>query len=244
MEDKQARLIVAIDGPAAAGKGTIAYLIARKWHLLNLDSGACYRAVAWLARAHNIGIDAAHEDAIVSLLDTQPIQFRSNALAEGPKAYVFVGGVDVTSAIREEEISRLVPIVGEMVRVRAFVNALQHQLVAQTERGVVIEGRDTGSVVFPEAQLKYFLTASLEVRAQRRHAELVDRGKAVTFEQVYSDLQERDRHDTEREYSSLRIAPGAVVIDNSSQTIEQVIEQMSAAIALFLPPLSEIQEPK
>lgn len=224
------KLIITVDGPAAAGKGTISYLIARKYGLNHLDSGAFYRAAAWLGRHHHLALDEAHEMDLVQLLKQVPIVLTPNTQLDGPKVLVQCGDVNVTKQIRSEEISNLAAVVGGMPQVRVVIKAMQRRAAEHSPKGVVAEGRDTGIVIFPEADLKFFLTAAPEVRAQRRHAELTERGVAITFERVYSDLQQRDLRDTEREYSALRVADDAEVIDTTTMTIAQVVDKMSRRI--------------
>lgn len=224
------KIIITVDGPAAAGKGTVAYLLARKYNLINIDSGAVYRAVAWLAQKYDVPLDEFHEQQIVQLIPRHPIEFIPNPIESGPKCYVRVGGTDVTQLIRTEEISDIAPVVGAMSDVRDMVAELEHKLADQSEKGVVVEGRDTGVIVFPEADLKFFLSCNPEIRAQRRFAELREAGVAITLEQVYSDLQERDRRDSESPHAAIQIPSDAQVIDSSALTIEQVVTMMATKI--------------
>lgn len=230
----RSKLVVTIDGPAASGKGTISYLIARRYGLANIDSGACYRAVAWLAMQHHIKLDQQSVDQLVKLLDQYPLSFTSNSQAMGPKSIIKVGQIDITDQIRNSDIDHNASLAGTLLPIRKLLQDYQRQLIQQTPRGAVLEGRDTGSVVYPEADLKFFLTSSVEVRAQRRHAEYVEAGQDISFEQIYSEIAERDRRDTERAYSALRIAEGAIVIDSSNNTIDMTVDQISAYIDEYL----------
>lgn len=218
------KLILTIDGPAAAGKGTISYLVAHRYGLLHLDSGAFYRAAAWLAGRYSQPVTLDNEQAIEQLLQQYPISVQPASDDGQRQVVVTCDGQDISQAIRAEGIGQLAAVIGGMMTVRQRLTQMQRQLATSSPKGVVAEGRDTGIMVFPEAQIKIFLTAAPEVRAHRRHAELAEAGQMVDYEQVYSDLQERDRRDTERQYSSLRVPPQALVIDSSAMTIEQIME--------------------
>lgn len=228
------KLIMTIDGPAAAGKGTISYLISRKYGLQHLDSGAFYRAATWLAIHRGIPMNETSEPRIVEALKQFPIELTTDMSGLSRQVTVHCADQDITDQIRAEHISQLAPIVGGMQLVRQQITSLQRIIAEKSIRGVVAEGRDTGIVVFPEAQLKFFLTAAPEVRAQRRHAELVDSGLQISFEQVYSDIQDRDRRDTERVFSALRAAENSKVIDSTDLTLEQVVSQINGYIDTVL----------
>ncbi len=230
----QRRLVITIDGPAGSGKGTISYLVARRYGLDNIDSGACYRAVAWLALQHNIRLNEQSVAQLVELLNKFPITFTANPQDTGPKSYIKVGDQDVTDHIRNSQVAEAASLAGTLLPVRQLMKDYQRQLVKQTKNGAVLEGRDTGSTVYPEADMKFFLTSSVEVRAQRRHVDYIDAGQDISFEQVYSEIAERDRRDTERAYSALRLAEGAVVIDSTNNTINQTVEQISRYIDKYL----------
>jgi cytidylate kinase len=228
------KLIVTIDGPGAAGKGTIAYLLARRYGLLDIDSGALFRAVTWLAMEHDLPIDEEHQSAIVALAAKQAIELIE---VEGVtlKMGVTVNDRDISQAIRSEALGRVVPKVSVLPEVRAYVERQQHALAASAATGVVIEGRDTGTVVFPQAQVKIFLTASPEERAHRRHAELIERGKQVALEEVYADLVARDLADTERTLSPLTKPTDAVVIDSTNLRIDDVVDKIGSLVEAYLP---------
>ncbi len=223
-------LIVTIDGPSAAGKGTISYLLSKRFGLMDIDSGALFRAITWLALREKIAIEPDNGQKIALLAKRHKIRLLSQDVESVLKMGVMVDETDVSKVIRTEALSRVVPLVSQMAEVREVVLDLQHKIAAAAPKGVIIEGRDTGTVVFPQAQVKVFLTASAEERAQRRHAEFVSQGKEITFEEVYSDLVARDFADTERTLSPLTKPDGAVVIDSTGKTIEDVVEKISTLI--------------
>lgn len=224
------KLIVTIDGPGAAGKGTLAFLLAKRFDLLDIDSGALFRAITWLVLKHEIPLYAEHGASMAQLAGQHRIRL-VQAEPGGPmRMGVLIDDQDVSKAIRTESLSRAVPLVSAQPEVREVVMELQHAMVNEADKGVIIEGRDTGTVVFPAAQIKVFLTASAEERAGRRHAELIERGQQVTFEQIYSDLVARDLADVERTLSPLTKPHDAVLIDSTGKTIEWVMEKVAALI--------------
>jgi cytidylate kinase len=224
------KLIITIDGPAAAGKGTIAFLLARRYDLLDIDSGALFRAITWLAMQHKLIVDKEHEHKIATLATQHHIVLVPAERGSVMRMGVTVDGQDISQAIRTEALSNEVPKVSALAAVRAVVLDLQRKMVAVADKGVVIEGRDTGTVVFPAAQVKVFLTASAEERAGRRHAELIEQGRQATFEEVYSDLIARDLADVERTLSPLVKPADALLVDSTGTTIEEVVERLSKVI--------------
>jgi cytidylate kinase len=221
--------IITIDGPAAAGKGTIAYLLSRRYGFMDIDSGAIYRAMALIVRRAGLVAEPTNEVKIVSLLDQHKITLVHSDIISG-RMGVMVDREDVSEVIRTEELTNLVPGVSALAGVRKIVASIERELATGAQKGAVIEGRDTGTTVFPEAQLKIFLTATPEERAQRRHAEFIGRGKTITFEEVYSDLMARDIADIERTLSPLTKAKDAIVIDSTGMMIEEVLEKLSGLI--------------
>ena len=217
---KRRRPVVAIDGPTAAGKSTVARGVARRLGLLYVDTGAMYRSVAVTALRR--AIDLGDADAVTRLANSMVIEFRPAATGGEPSNRVLVDGEDVTEAIRTPEASDAASRVSVIGGVREAMVARQR--VMGTDGGVVMEGRDIGTVVFPDADVKIFLNASLEVRARRRHAELLARGQTVDLEEVRRSEAERDRRDETRTHSPLRPAEGAVVLDTTTTTAEEVAE--------------------
>src|SRR5207302_4097237 len=196
--------IVAIDGPAGAGKSTVARQLARRLGFSMIDTGAIYRSVALAARRAGVGWD--DDEGLRKLLDKGlPISF----VAE-PEERVLLNGEDVTQAIRTPEISRGASVVSARPVVREKLLGLQRSLGLQASKGAVLDGRDIGTVVFPEATVKFFLTASDDARAQRRHAEFSEKGLDVPLQEVLGDQRRRDQHDRERAIAPLRAAPDAI----------------------------------
>jgi cytidylate kinase len=209
---------VAIDGPMGSGKSTVAREAARRLGFHYVDSGAMYRAVAVAALRR--GVDPDDAPALSRLVDDVHLEFEPQP--DGG-ARVRVNGEDVTSDLRRIEVNRIVAKVARVPRVRAKLAALQRALGEQG--GVVMEGRDIGSVILPDAAVKVFLTASLPVRARRRQAELAA-GGAMPLADVERIIEEDDRIATTRPVAPLRIAPGATVIDSSDLSIDQVVAQI------------------
>ena len=207
------KIVVAIDGPAGAGKSTIAKLVAEKLGYAYIDTGAMYRSVAWKFLQTGKGFDEA---LISTLAKTMVIEFKPEASVNR----VFVDGAEVTDAIRSAEVTANVSRV-------AAIGAVREAMVAQQRRmgesgGVLMDGRDIGTVVFPNAQLKIFLTASVEERALRRYKELMAKGQDVDLAQLKEDIASRDKQDSERAISPLRQAEDALLLDTSHMNIEQV----------------------
>lgn len=215
-------MIIAIDGPSGAGKSTVAKAVAKKLDFSCLDTGAMYRAVAWQALQDGVSLD--DEGALGAIAREQDIEFGHEQGDPIPKR-VFIGGVEVTQAIRTAEIDKAVSPVSAARPVRKA-------LVAQQQRighagNYVVEGRDIGTVVFPEAEVKVFLTASDEERAHRRVRQNVDRGiGSIDYDEVLADLQRRDAHDSSRATSPLEPAEDAVHLDSTDSYIEDVIESI------------------
>jgi len=215
-------LIVAIDGPSGVGKSTLSKLLSLDLGYINLDTGAMYRAVA-LASV-NKGIEANDHDALRQLCDEIVIEFARGDKLES----VLLNGEDVSEQIRTPEISLLTAAVAACHDVREAMVARQRVLGAAG--GVVLEGRDIGTVVFPNADIKFFLKASAEVRGQRRFLELQAKGVDVDLARTIAEVQARDIADTSRANSPLRQADDAVVIETTEQDITQVLNTMSAVI--------------
>jgi cytidylate kinase len=211
--------IVAIDGPAGAGKSTVARQLARRLGFSMIDTGAIYRSVALAAQRAGVAWD--DDEGLRKLLERGlPISFRAD-----PDERVLLNGEDVTQAIRTPEISRGASVVSARPVVREKLLGLQRSLGLQAPKGAVLEGRDIGTVVFPAATVKFFLTASDEARAQRRHAELSEKGLDVPLQEVLGDQRRRDQDDRERAIAPLRAAPDAIVLDTTGLDLAEVVER-------------------
>lgn len=218
-QKQQQALQIAIDGPAGAGKSTVAKLVAEQLHLFYVDTGAMYRAIAY--KALKCKIDLADE------LNVSQIAKNAEVVLDHSEAgTVWCDGENVTQVIRNPEISRAVSIVAAYAEVRERLVGLQRR---EAERGgVVMDGRDIGTHVLPEASLKIFLTATLQERAKRRWRELVKAGKNAVLEEVAKDMQERDRQDTQRAVSPLESAQDAVILDTTGLSVEEIVGKIIA----------------
>jgi cytidylate kinase len=210
--------VIAIDGPVGSGKSTAARRVADLLGYTYIDTGAMYRAVALKALRARIALNA--DDALVALAGDTRIDLRAGAPENGGMQRVLLDGEDVTAAIRTPEVSQAASKV-------ALIEGVRHVLVAEQRRagatgGVVMEGRDIGSVVFPDAELKIFLTASDEVRARRRWLEHQQKGDAIDLARTLEEIRERDRRDAGREHSPLVRAEGAVYVDSTAMDAEEV----------------------
>ncbi|CAH6780965.1 cytidylate kinase [Vibrio chagasii] len=209
--------VITVDGPSGAGKGTLCMLLADKLGFHLLDSGAIYRVLA-LAAIHH-GVDTESEDALVPLATHLDVQF----IAEGDLVKVILEGEDVSGELRKEETGMAASKVAALPRVREAL--LRRQRAFSAAPGLVADGRDMGTVVFPEAEAKIFLDASAEERATRRLKQLQQKGLDVKFDDLLSEIQERDDRDRNRPVAPLRPAEDALVLDSTSMNIEQVVEK-------------------
>ncbi|MGR5176989.1 (d)CMP kinase [Vibrio parahaemolyticus] len=209
--------VITVDGPSGAGKGTLCMLLAEKLGYHLLDSGAIYRVLA-LAAIHH-GVDLESEDALVPLAMHLDVQF----IAEGDLVKVVLEGEDVSGELRKEETGNAASKIAALPRVREAL--LRRQRAFNVEPGLVADGRDMGTVVFPEAPVKIFLDASAEERAQRRFKQLQLKGLDVRFDDLLSEIEERDYRDRNRAVAPLRPADDALVLDSTSLNIEQVLEK-------------------
>lgn len=210
-------MTIAIDGPAGSGKSTVARAVADRLGYLYIDTGAMYRAVAY--RALRDGVSIADEERLTQLAEGMQMEFVQDA--DGALRLI-VDGEDVSEAIRTPVVSQLASPVSVLAGVRQRLVARQRQMGADGR--VVMEGRDIQTVVFPEAEVKIFLTASDDQRARRRYLELRQRGEEITFEQVKREMQERDQRDSQRSLAPLARAPDAVEIDTNRKSIDEVVE--------------------
>lgn len=208
---------VAIDGPAGAGKSTIAKAVAHRLGIFYVDTGAMYRAIALKTLRSSISIDQEEEVG-------QMVQQTEIVLEHSEARRVFCDGEDVTIAIRNPEVSRVVSKIAIYPIVRERLVQLQRQEAARG--AVIMDGRDIGTVVLPEADLKIFLTASPEERANRRWLELCNSGKELSLAQVQEDMEKRDRQDSEREVAPLVAAADALIIDTTGLSIDEIVDQI------------------
>ncbi|EHA1124406.1 (d)CMP kinase [Vibrio navarrensis] len=209
--------VITVDGPSGAGKGTLCMLLSKKLGFQLLDSGAIYRVLA-LAAIHH-GVDTESEDALVPLATHLDVQF----IAEGELVKVILEGEDVSKELRKEETGMAASKVAALPRVREAL--LRRQRAFETAPGLVADGRDMGTVVFPQAQAKIFLDASAQERAHRRLKQLQDKGLDVKFDDLLSEIQERDDRDRNRPVAPLRPAEDALVLDSTSMSIDEVVEK-------------------
>ena len=212
--------VVAIDGPAGAGKSTVAKRLAVRLNFSYLDTGAMYRSVTLKAMRQGVALD--NEDALAHMAKNTRLDLRGNPQS-GLK--VFLDGEDVSDEIRTPEVTNQTFYIARAPKVRAVMVELQRAIGSGTD--VVIEGRDIGTVVFPKARFKFYLDASVEERAQRRFKEFRDKGKEISLEQVIDDVRKRDETDFNRSVGPLRKAEDAVVIDSTRMSIDEVVETMA-----------------
>jgi 3-phosphoshikimate 1-carboxyvinyltransferase len=208
--------VICVDGPTASGKGALAGALAQRLGYHYLDSGALYRLSALAAEQAALSIDVRHEAALAQLARTLPARFDGG--------HIWLAGQDVTDAIRTEAVGMNASKIAALPQVRAALVALQHGF--QRLPGLIADGRDMGTVIFPDAALKVYLTASSEQRARRRHAQLLSRGAAVKMADLCADLQARDARDMNREAAPLKAAKDALLLDNSALSIAQSVEQV------------------
>lgn len=214
----RSQLVIAIDGPSGAGKSTIAGRLAQRLSYLQIDTGAMYRAVAYLI--HQAGIDPEDEAVVERFCRNVDVRLEM----VGGVQRVLANGQDVTCRIRTPEMSLLTSRISALKPVRAAM--VRAQRAMGRDGGVVLEGRDIGTVVFPDADLKFFLSASPEERGRRRYAELVGKGERVSLEETIAAVAQRDEQDSRRDIAPLRQAEDAIPIDSSGIGIEEVLERM------------------
>ena len=221
------KIIIAIDGFSSTGKSTIAKLIAEKYNYIYVDTGAMYRAVSLYAKNNNfVGKDFLNKKDLILSLDKISLSFQFND--ELGFAEMYLNGKNIENEIRTLEVSQLVSNVATVSEVRTKLVAEQQKM--GKESGIVMDGRDIGTVVFPDAELKLFMTASADKRATRRYKELIDRGDKVSFEEILFNVQERDRIDSTREDSPLMKAEDAIEFDNSDMGIKEQFERICTLV--------------
>ncbi len=215
-------MIIAIDGPAGSGKSTVAQLIASRLNFKYIETGSMYRAVAW--QAQQAGIDPKDVERIAEVARNISIEFQPGT----ERQKVMVDGEDLTPVLKTETIGRLAAIVAANKGVREVMVAQQQNM--GRNGNVVMDGRDIGTVVFPDADKKFFLVADQKERAQRRHEEIKAKHPEVTFEKIYEQLQQRDYEDENREVSPLVPAKDSILLDTTRMNIDEVVAQMIEAI--------------
>ena len=225
------KIIIAIDGYSSTGKSTIAKRVANTLQYLYIDTGAMYRAVTFLALKRGFISEGKQtltidKDSLLIALKQSIIRFEHNP--ELGVSEIYLNGQNIEKEIRGLSVASYVSEVAKIPEVRAYLVALQREM--GREKGVVMDGRDIGTVVFPEAELKIFMTASEEIRAQRRFLELQQKGEVTTYEEVLQNIQKRDYEDTHRKESPLQKALEAIEIDNSSTTIEEVVQEIVSLV--------------
>ena len=215
-------IIITIDGPAGSGKSTVTKRLAERLGLDCLDTGAMYRVVAWVLRKQNQ--EDLSGEALTLLIKGLDFTIEGN----GPAQKVWIEGKDIGQEIRTPEISRLASAMSMKAEVRSVLAEKQRALGKQG--GLIAEGRDMGTVIFPRADYKFFLDASLDVRAKRRYKELIQRGQTLSLGEVRQEMEARDRQDQERTLAPLRPAADALVIDTSDFSIEEVVQLICSRI--------------
>ncbi len=221
------KILVAIDGPAGAGKSTVASMLAERLGIPYLDTGAMYRAVALMALRDGLDLPLDDNDSarVIELLNRHSLDVE----AGNGGTRILIDGRDVSGEIRTPECSLMASAVSALAEVRRALVPLQRQL--GLEKGGVMEGRDIGTVVLPDADLKVFLTASIDERARRRHRDLSESDPNTSLEEVQRQQQQRDRQDTSRSESPLQVARGSVVVDTTASTLDEVVDRLFEEVA-------------
>ncbi len=216
--ERKRPVVITIDGTAASGKSTIARLLAQRLGFRHLETGALYRAVTWYLLQKQI--DVRDVEAVCQALK----DIRLRLIWKDGIQRTILNEEDVTDYLQEPEVNQHVSIVSAYPCVREFLRDIQRR--AGEQENLIAEGRDMGTVIFPDAQLKFFITASAEERARRRFQQLVEQGKAVTFEQVLQEIIQRDLQDSRRPIAPMKPAPDAVLIDTTDKTPDQVVSEL------------------
>jgi len=217
-------MIIAIDGPSGAGKSTLGKMLAKKLDLLYLDTGAMYRAVGLAVLLGEV--HSRDREEIIEIAKDSEIELRGKP----DRQKVLLNGLDVTDEIRTNEVGQMASVVSTIPEVRKDLVSRQRALGKSAKNGAVLDGRDVGTVVFPKAKFKFFLTAKPEARARRRYDEDKEKGRKVTLEKTLTEINNRDERDAARKDSPLTTAKDAVVIDTSKMDANQVLEKMLETI--------------
>ena len=215
-------MIVAVDGPAGSGKGTVTKRIEKELGFLNLDTGATYRCVALQVLRENVKLD--DEEKIIKIANDIDIKIDNT----GDKDIILLNGEDVSKEIRTKEVTEIVSQISSIIPVRERMVEVQRNLAKG--KNVIVEGRDIGTVVFPNADVKIYLDASEEVRAKRRYEENVQNGINTTYEEVLENVKMRDYNDMHKKVGALKKADDAIIIDSTSLTIDQVVENIKNVV--------------
>ncbi len=220
---KKKGLVIAIDGPSGAGKSTVARILAKQLGYIYIDTGAMYRSIGWKAKKERI--DPADENALADLCRRTEVTIKK----DNSDPRFFVDGLDVTGEIRTPAMGMMASSVSKSPAVRARLLTLQREL--GKNGGVVMDGRDIGTVVFPDADWKFFLEATAEERGKRRYRELKGKGMDVDLAQITQEIEDRDHQDSGRSIAPLRKADDALLIDSSFLSIDQVVDRMLSELA-------------
>lgn len=210
--------VITIDGPTSSGKNSVGFLLAKKLGYQYIDSGSIYRAGCIFILRNNIPLDDLAK--VVDIFKNLRIEVKQ----DGDEQRCFANGEDITGHLHDSEVTKLVPKIAAIREVREATKPIQYRLVSS--KNTVMTGRDIGSEIFPDAKIKFYLTASVEVRAKRRFQQLFEKDQSVKYEDILEAMKERDEKDMTRDVSPLRIPKGAVVVDNSDLSIEQTVEEM------------------
>lgn len=220
-------MIIAVDGPAGAGKSTVCKILAKKLGFVYLDTGAMYRALAWAIETGSVGFRGKGEPEnheVSELLLRLPLHFS----IEANKLLIFCGDRPLSKELREPRIGDTASRISQLPSVREFMVAWQRKLALRND--VVAEGRDTATVVFPKADLKVFLTADLQARAERRFAEYAEKGINLSLEEIRESIRLRDEADANRDHSPMRLAEGAVLLDTSHLSIQEAVDRLGEKV--------------
>lgn len=215
-------MIIAIDGPAGSGKGTVTKLVAEKCNLIYIDTGATYRAVALAVIENNI--DIKDEDKIIELTKKLNIDFDING-------HTFLNGKDVSFRIRDKDVTSIVSPISNIVKVREILVDLQRKMALG--KNVIMEGRDITTVVFPNADYKFYLDASIEERANRRYKQNLEKGLNIPYEEIYESIKNRDYNDKNKPVGALKRCDDQIYIDSSNMTIEEVVNYIVDKIGVI-----------
>ena len=227
---KKNGLIIAIDGPAAVGKSTMGKLIARELGFLYIDTGAIYRAITWKVLKSNISLN--DENIISNLVSNTCVTIeKANCKSLNDYYHIFVDGEDITEEIRNPRIDQNVSQIARLPKIRKQLICLQRKLAKKGN--IIMEGRDIGSIILPQADIKFYFTASEEERIKRRYKELINKGYSIDYEEVKKQIIQRDKIDSKRKYAPLIKAKDAILIDSTKKSIEEVKDKILKIIKKY-----------